>query len=152
MTAVDLLTKITDMGASDIFIVAGLPLSYKLHNQIYNEGEEKLMPTDTAQLINEIYELAGARDMSHLTQYGDDDFSFALRGVARFRINAYKQRGSLSAVIRVITFTIPKPLYPLDLSYLFDTYGLFGSSSCFLLLLKSCSFLVIDKSSFLDAS
>ena len=39
MTAVDLLTKITDMGASDIFIVAGLPLSYKLHNQIYNEGE-----------------------------------------------------------------------------------------------------------------
>ena len=109
MTAVDLLTKITDMGASDIFIVAGLPLSYKLHNQIYNEGEEKLMPTDTAQLINEIYELAGARDMSHLTQYGDDDFSFALRGVARFRINAYKQRGSLSAVIRVITFTIPKP-------------------------------------------
>lgn len=109
MTAVDLLTKITDMGASDIFIVAGLPLSYKLHNQIHNEGEEKLMPTDTAQLINEIYELAGARDMSHLTQYGDDDFSFALRGVARFRINAYKQRGSLSAVIRVITFTIPKP-------------------------------------------
>ena len=109
MTAVDLLTKITDMGASDIFIVAGLPLSYKLHNQIYNEGEEKLMPTDTVQLINEIYELAGARDMSHLTQYGDDDFSFALRGVARFRINAYKQRGSLSAVIRVITFTIPKP-------------------------------------------
>ena len=38
-----------------------------------------------------------------------DDFSFAIRGVARFRINAYKQRGSLSAVIRVITFNIPDP-------------------------------------------
>ena len=39
----------------------------------------------------------------------NDDFSFAIKGVARFRINAYKQRGSLSAVIRVITFKIPNP-------------------------------------------
>lgn len=109
MNAIDLLTKITTLGASDIFIVAGLPLSYKLHNQLYNEGEDKLMPSDTAAMIHEIYELAGNRDMTHLTVQGDDDFSFALRGVARFRINAYKQRGSLSAVIRVITFTIPKP-------------------------------------------
>ena len=109
MTAVELLTNITDMGASDIFIVAGLPLSYKLHNQIVNEGEDKLMPSDTSQLITEIYELANQRNMTRLMEHGDDDFSFALRGVARFRINAYKQRGSLSAVIRVITFTIPKP-------------------------------------------
>jgi twitching motility protein PilT len=47
--------------------------------------------------------------MDRLNETGDDDFSFALQGVARFRINAYKQRGSLSAVIRVITFHIPQP-------------------------------------------
>lgn len=103
------LKKITDSGASDIFIVAGLPLSYKAHGTIVEEGEEKLMPSDTVGIITEIYRLAGDRDMTRLCTTGDDDFSFAITGVARFRINAYKQRGSLSAVIRVIKFTIPDP-------------------------------------------
>ena len=109
MAVEETLAKITQDGASDIFIVAGLPLSYKKKGIIAQEGEEKLMPADTAVLITEIYELAGGRDMSRLQKLGDDDFSFAIRGVARFRINAYKQRGSLSAVIRVITFKIPNP-------------------------------------------
>lgn len=109
MLITDLLAKITSLGASDIFIVAGLPLSYKLHNQIVKEGDNKLMPSDTGAYIQEIYKLAGPRDISHLEERGDDDFSFALPGVARFRINAYKQRGSLSAVIRVINFSIPTP-------------------------------------------
>ena len=109
MSVVEQLSKITSDGASDIFIVAGLPLSYKAHGQIVHDGEDRLMPADTAALITEIYQLAGNRDMSRLNKCGDDDFSFALRGIARFRINAFKQRGSLSAVIRVITFNIPKP-------------------------------------------
>ena len=40
---------------------------------------------------------------------GDDDFSFSIPGVSRFRVNAYKQRGSLAAVIRVIAFRLPDP-------------------------------------------
>ena len=102
------LAKITAEGASDIFIVAGRPLSYKLHGQIVDEGE-RLLPDDTQRLVNEIYLLARNRELARLMEDGDDDFSFALPGVARFRINAFKQRGSLSAVIRVIKFSIPKP-------------------------------------------
>lgn len=109
MAVIDLLAKITQAGASDIFIVAGRPLSYKAHGRILSEGENKLMPADTENLVTEIYSLAGDRSMEKLKKYGDDDFSFAARGVARFRINAYKQRGSLSAVIRVIKFQIPDP-------------------------------------------
>lgn len=104
-----ILAKITEAGASDIFIVAGLPLSYKANGEIVEEGAQKLMPAETDEIITQIYALAGARDMERLRVCGDDDFSFAIKGVARFRINAYKQRGSLSAVIRVITFTIPDP-------------------------------------------
>lgn len=104
----EILSRVTQQGASDIFIVAGLPLSYKMNRQICKDGEAKLMPADTAELVTQIYKIAGDRDMTRLHQCGDDDFSFALRGVARFRINAYKQRGSLSAVIRVITFSIPE--------------------------------------------
>lgn len=109
MAIQEVLAKITSAGASDIFIVAGLPLSYKAHGQFVELGEDKLMPSDTASLITEIYVLAGDRDMTRLNKTGDDDFSFAIKGVARFRINAYKQRGSLSAVIRVINFNIPDP-------------------------------------------
>ena len=109
MAIQEILAKITASGASDIFIVAGLPLSYKAHGQFIEHGEDKLMPSDTASLITEIYVLAGERDMARLNKSGDDDFSFAIKGVARFRINAYKQRGSLSAVIRVINFNIPDP-------------------------------------------
>lgn len=109
MAIIETLREITTSGASDIFIIAGLPLTYKLHGQIKYFSEEKLMPSDTGSLITEIYELAGNREMDKLTEQGDDDFSFALSGIARFRINAYKQRGSLSAVIRVINFNIPDP-------------------------------------------
>lgn len=107
MSVTELLAKITANGASDIFIVAGLPLSYKVHGAIENEGE-KMMPSDTASMITELYGLADNRDMKRLNEKGDDDFSFAVKGVARFRMNAFKQRGSLSAVIRVITFQIPE--------------------------------------------
>lgn len=109
MSIVDKLSEFKDKGASDIFIVAGLPFSFKAHGVIENDGQAKLMPADTANYITEIYALAGNRDMSRLKKCGDDDFSFTLGGVARFRINAFKQRGSLSAVIRVITFSIPTP-------------------------------------------
>lgn len=108
MAVFELLEEIAKKGASDIFIVAGLPLSYKIQGTLYTDGGGKLMPPDTSEYIAEIYHMAGERDFTHLMQYGDDDFSFALRGVARFRINAYKQRGSLSAVIRVINFNIPR--------------------------------------------
>jgi len=60
-------------------------------------------------MVSEIYSLAGNRNMDRLRKCGDDDFSFAVPGIARFRINAFKQRGSLSAVIRVINFSIPDP-------------------------------------------
>lgn len=104
-----MLEKITKIGASDVFVVAGLPLSYKLHGSLKNEGE-KLMPADTTAIVSQIYELADNRQMTLLTDDGDDDFSFALPGVARFRINAYRQRGSLAAVIRIINFDVPNPV------------------------------------------
>ena len=47
--------------------------------------------------------------MTQLLNHGDDDFSFAVTGLSRFRVSAYKQRGALSAVVRVITFDLPHP-------------------------------------------
>lgn len=95
--------------ASDIFLVAGLPVSLRKYNLICRENESFLLPSDTEQLLTGIYELADHRSMARLLEQGDDDFSFSIPGISRFRVSAYKQRGSLSAVIRVITFQLPVP-------------------------------------------
>ena len=81
----------------------------RMNNTMGVETGERLLPKDTMEIIKDIYELAGNRSMDILLETGDDDFSFAVPGMSRFRVNAYKQRGSLSAVIRVITFNLPDP-------------------------------------------
>ena len=105
----ELLENAVYRNAADIFIVAGLPVSYRIDGTISQTDEEKLVPAQTSQLVEQIYELAGNRDMTQLITKGDDDFSFAITGLSRFRVSAYKQRGTLSAVIRIITFTLPSP-------------------------------------------
>lgn len=109
MNVTELLESASHSGASDIFLVAGLPLSYRLHGSIKRINDDKLLPNDTLDLVNQIYELANHRSTERLFSTGDDDFSFALRGVSRFRVNAFKQRGSIAAIIRIITFTLPQP-------------------------------------------
>lgn len=47
--------------------------------------------------------------MNDFEQSGDDNFSFAIPGLSRFRVSAYKQRGALSVVIRIISFSLPNP-------------------------------------------
>lgn len=101
-----LLSDFISEDISDIFIIAGRPLSYRNNEKICSKGESVLMPDDTNELISEIYELAH-RDMKELLETGDDDFSFSIAGQSRFRVNAYKQRNSLAAVIRVIRFELP---------------------------------------------
>ena len=92
--------------ASDLFLVAGGPVSEKLEGHIRPIGEERLLPPDTKNMISQLYALAG-RSMDAYLDRGDDDFSFAVAGLARFRVNAYRQRGSLAAVVRVVSFDIP---------------------------------------------
>ena len=123
----EMLQKATNANASDIFIVAGLPLSYKVNGILHSEGE-RLMPKDTERLIQGIYELDENRSMNRFLETGDDDFSFAVPGLSRYRVSTYKQRGSLAAVIRVIAFELPDPevlgISPVVLSLASLTKGL----------------------------
>lgn len=108
MNMTEILTKAKELGASDIFIVSGRPLSYKKGGRIVQFDDERIMPDRTEVLIREIYTLADKREISHFLSSGDDDFSFAVPGLSRFRVSTYMQRGSMAAVIRVITFELPK--------------------------------------------
>lgn len=108
MKATELLQKAVEQGASDIFIVAGRQISMRVNESIIQETDAIMTPRDTKEIIEEIYGLSNT-DIKELYDTGDSDFSFAIPGLSRFRVNAFKQRGSLSAVLRIISFTLPTP-------------------------------------------
>ncbi len=105
------LDQMIKMDASDIFAVAGLPLTCRIGNRQVRVDEKKLSPKDTAEFVRGVYELAN-REFDHFaSNYNhDEDFSFSLAGTGRFRANAFRQRGSLGMVIRVIPFGLPDPV------------------------------------------
>jgi twitching motility protein PilT len=92
--------------ASDVFIVAGLPISFRINEVISPRGDERVMPAESEALVRDIYKIAN-RDISRYMEHGDDDFSMSLAKIARFRVCVYRQRGSMAAVIRVVAFGIP---------------------------------------------
>lgn len=92
----------------DIFVVAGLPITYKIGNVQERLDRPKMIPSDIRACVDDIYEISG-RSKTNVEKGLDDDFSFALPGTGRFRVNVFRQRGSLAAVIRVIRFGLPDP-------------------------------------------
>lgn len=108
-----LLQEMIDKKASDVFIVAGLPLTYTADGRQVRMDMAPLMPADTKELVDAIYELSGRDEQIFMDGHNhDDDFSFAVPGMGRFRVNVFRQRGSLGAVIRVIPFTLPTRRLP----------------------------------------
>lgn len=100
------LKQAVEDGASDLFIISGSAVCEKLDKRMHKISEEMLYPQHTKELISQLYAIA-KRPIQRFEEVGDDDFSCAVPGIARFRVNAYKQRGSMAAVVRVVAFDIP---------------------------------------------
>ena len=102
----EMLKKAVDMGGSDIFIIPGAPVAVKVNNSFVDLTPERIMPADSEAIVRQMYELAH-RDFSILDREGDDDYSFAMLHVSRFRCNAYRQRGTYAAICRIVNFELP---------------------------------------------
>ena len=93
---------------SDLFIAPMVPVCVKRGKELVPLGPV-CSPEDTRALVEQIYETAGRMDRYPFFQEsGDDDFAMSVPG-CRFRVNTYRQRGSLAAVLRVVPYTIPDP-------------------------------------------
>ena len=108
MNITEILQKAMDSEASDIFLIAGIPVTFKCHGRQERQAGERLLPERIKEMIDEIYILA-EREKTNLQRGADDDFSVTISGMGRFRVNVFRQRGSLAAVIRVIRFGLPDP-------------------------------------------
>ena len=108
MKILEILQTAVSAGAADVFLVAGLPVTLKCDGRQQRLDGGMLMPDDIRALVDEIYTV-GNRSRVNLERGADDDFSFAVSPLGRFRVNVFRQRGSLAAVIRVIRFGLPDP-------------------------------------------
>ena len=102
---------VRDEDVADIFLVAGLPVAMKRNGVQTRMDMAPLMPKDIGELVEEIYAEA-KRTKARLEAGEDDDFSLSMSRRenfpgGRFRVNVFRQRGSLAAVIRVIRFELP---------------------------------------------
>jgi len=98
------LRTLIEREGSDLHVKVAVPPSARLHGELSHlEGYEPLSAEDTEKALHDI---AKARSLAEFEQDGEADFSYEIPGLARFRVNAFKQRGSTSIVCRAIPFEI----------------------------------------------
>jgi twitching motility protein PilT len=99
-----LLTKAVNAGASDIHLKVGQPPGARLRGGLVYFRMEKIRPEDTLAIAHLLVREAGGPDLHGLEEY---DCSYEITDVARFRVNIYRQRGSIAVVMRSIAYRIP---------------------------------------------
>ena len=101
-----LVSKLVESEGSDLHLKVGAPPAIRTHGLLqYLEGEEVLRPVDTENIVRDIM---SDKLLHEFEEQGEADFSYAVGGVGRFRVNAFRQRGSVSIVMRFIPFGVPK--------------------------------------------
>ncbi|HZJ99993.1 MAG TPA: type IV pilus twitching motility protein PilT [Tissierellaceae bacterium] len=104
MNLVDLVKLGSEKKASDIHITVGQPPTLRIDGRLVAITDTPLSPIDTIDLI---HQALNESQMKVLQEKGELDFSFSSPGIARCRVNAYRQRGSYGMALRIIPMRIP---------------------------------------------
>lgn len=104
MRTIELLTLVVKNGASDLHITVGVPPVLRINGQLVKLDLPQLTPQDTEEITKD---LLSSDELKKLEETGDIDLSYSVQGLGRFRINAYKQRGTYSLAIRSVALRIP---------------------------------------------
>jgi twitching motility protein PilT len=98
------LRTVVERGGSDLHVKVASPPIVRVHGDLLHiEGHGRLTPEDTEKAFNDIAEV---RSLTEFEEDGEADFSYSIPDVARFRVNAFRQRGSISIVARAIPYGI----------------------------------------------
>jgi twitching motility protein PilT len=103
VTLSDLLKKMLEMGGSDLHITTNSPPQIRVHGHLHPLDMPPLQPAETKQLG---YSVLTDAQKHRFEEHLELDFSFGLKGLARFRGNLFNQRGATGGVFRVIPFEI----------------------------------------------
>lgn len=100
----DILFHAIKRNASDLHITVGVPPTIRVYGQLMKLSDEILKPQDTESLIAQILK---DDEIKILHEKGEIDTSYSEKGLGRFRINAFRQRGTFSIAIRIVAQSIP---------------------------------------------
>jgi twitching motility protein PilT len=90
---------------SDLHLKVPAPPMARVHGLLGSlENEEALKPPDTERVLR--YMLTDPSKLDEFDREGEVDFAYSIEGLARFRVNAFRQRGSVSLVCRAIPYSI----------------------------------------------
>lgn len=106
MTLDDILIQARKIGASDVHVSVGIPIKCRVHGTLKNLTDGPLTGADTKVLVEQ---MIPKRLVTSFNETGEADFSYAIPDEGRFRVNIFKQKGSLAFVIRLINTEIPNP-------------------------------------------
>jgi twitching motility protein PilT len=102
----ELVGELVRRQGSDLHLKVGAPPAIRVRGLLeYLEGYEVLRPIDTDDIRKAIIP---EKLVEEFEEEGEADFSYAVDGVGRFRVNAFRQRGSTSLVMRFIPFGVPR--------------------------------------------
>jgi len=100
----DILKVVVERGASDLHLQAGTPPMLRLHKHLLPIGTETLTGGGIEALV---FPIMNDDQKAVFKQHMDFDFSYSVRGLARFRVNVFRQRGTMAVTMRRIPFNIP---------------------------------------------
>ncbi|MDO9099755.1 MAG: type IV pilus twitching motility protein PilT [Caldisericota bacterium] len=101
----DILKIVVERGASDLHLQAGTPPMLRLHKHLIPIGSET-MTGDAIEAL--VFPIMKDDQKEVFKQHLDFDFSYSIRGLARFRVNVFRQRGTMAVTLRRIPFNIPE--------------------------------------------
>jgi len=99
----ELLNLMVQRGGSDLHISVGAPPKIRIDGKLVDTEYEPLMPEATKKLV---YSVVSPDQVAKFEKNLELDFSFGVANLGRFRTNAFIQRGSVAAVLRVIPFEV----------------------------------------------
>jgi twitching motility protein PilT len=100
----DLMEEVIDRGGSDLHLSAGLPPYIRISGRLTPTDHEPMSPESCQRLI---FSMLNNTQRKHLEQNWELDCSYGVKGLARFRVNVYKDRGTYAACLRALSSHIP---------------------------------------------
>ena len=95
--------SLLEMGGSDIHLKVGIKPIFRINGELVDWGDDIIAMDE----MNDIADgLMGKKEKETFAEQKEVDFGFGVKGVGRFRVNIYKQRGTVAVAIRAIPFDI----------------------------------------------
>ena len=105
-TIEEILRAAKEAGASDVHLTVGIPPKMRVNGNLITMDYPKMLPADTLEvLVNIMTEVQRER----FEERGEYDMSFSIPNCGRYRVNAYKQRGSVALAFRLVGTVVPSP-------------------------------------------